>query len=101
MAVPIVRDVELSHPAVFLDRGSDAGARFNDLNSQVVTGDFTGDGRGDVLVYCEWQSRAFVWGVEQTVRGWREMATFDIEFRNTQSKLAPILRPSLCNDSRP
>ena len=68
----------------FLDRGSDAGAYFNDQGSQVITGDFTGDGRGDVLIYCQWQNEAYVWGLDQTVRGWREMATWEMGSVNVQ-----------------
>lgn len=75
----------------FLDGGSDGSAYYNDQNSQVITGDFTGDGRGDVLIYCEWQNEAYVWGLDQTVLGWREMASFLMDQRNTQAREQPIL----------
>mgnify|MGYP001352494212 CR=1 FL=1 len=75
----------------FLDRGSDGGAYYNDQGTQVLTGDFTGDGRGDVLVYCQWQNEAYVWGLDQTVAGWREMASFPMQFANTQNTQGGIL----------
>ncbi len=83
-AAPFTRIEEIPQEK-FLDRGSDGGAYFNDQSTQVITGDFTGDGRGDVLVYCQWQGAAYVWGLDQTVRGWREMATWQMGFANVQN----------------
>ena len=40
---------------VFVDRDSDAGARISSATTSMTTGDVTGDGRENLIVYAQWQ----------------------------------------------
>ena len=79
---------------VFVDRDSDSGARISSATTVMASGDVTGDGRENLVVFTQWQERGVgIWGLSpvQTV-GFAELSTLDVVSRyNTQDRVEPVV----------
>ena len=80
---------------LFVDRDSDAGARISSASTALATGDVTGDGRENLIVYTQWQGDIHIWGLPSIESiGFAELSSLDVISRfNTQDRVEPILLP--------
>lgn len=80
---------------VFVDGGSDAGARISSATTALVTGDVTGDGRENLIAYTQWQRDIHVWGLSAIESvSFAELSTITVTDRfNTQGRPEPLLLP--------
>jgi len=80
---------------VFVDRDSDAGARISSATTAMSTGDVTGDGRENLVVYAQWQGDVGIWGLSAVGEiGFAELSSLDVtQGFNTQDRTEPILLP--------
>ena len=78
---------------VFVDRDSDAGARISSATTSMTTGDVTGDGRENLIVYAQWQGDVGIWGLSAVASvGFAELSSLDVTTRfNTQNRVEPII----------
>lgn len=81
--------------SVFVDGDSDAGARITTASTEISSGDVTGDGRENLIVYAQWQPDVHVWGLSSIESvGFAELSTIEISSRfNTQGRPEPLLLP--------
>ncbi len=82
----------------FLPSNSTVGGTVSNASSNMVTGDVTGDGREDVIVFMQWTSEIRVWGLIgpaiETAQ-WSQAIALDTMRYNGQTKVFPIIVP--CN----
>jgi hypothetical protein len=80
---------------LFVDRDSDAGARISSATTAMATGDVTGDGRENLIVYTQWQPDIHVWGLSAIESvGFAELSTIETSSRfNTQGRPEPLVLP--------
>ncbi|HZJ10087.1 MAG TPA: hypothetical protein VFD39_10355, partial [Trueperaceae bacterium] len=79
----------------FLEVGPANGAYITANTAQIVSGDLTGDGREDLVLYHQWFEDASVWGLSQieTV-GFAQLSAVPIATTyNTQTEVRPLLVP--------
>jgi len=75
-----------------------SGGTVADATSQVVVGDFNGDGRQDLATYIQWRNKISVYGLigpAADTATFEEYLTVPTSFNNGQSIVFPILVP--CN----
>ncbi len=80
---------------IFVDDDSDASAYITSASTTIATGDVTGDGRENIMVYTPWQTDVRIFGLSniETV-GFAELSRIDAESgANTQTRIGPILLP--------
>jgi hypothetical protein len=81
---------------VLVERDGDAGARISSATTVFSSGDVTGDGRENLIVYAQWQERGVgIWGLSaiETV-GFAELSTLQVTSRyNTQDRVEPVILP--------
>jgi hypothetical protein len=80
---------------IFVDGDSDASAYITSASTSIVTGDVTGDGRENILVYTPWQRDVRIFGLSniETV-GFAELSRITASSgANTQSEVGPLLVP--------
>lgn len=95
-AVPELSLIHELPQEVFVDRDSDASARISSATTVMSTGDVTGDGRENLVVYTQWQEGGVgIWGLSavETV-GFAELSKLDVASRyNTQNRVEPVVLP--------
>ncbi|MBW2628369.1 MAG: hypothetical protein JRE45_12170, partial [Deltaproteobacteria bacterium] len=80
---------------IFVDGDTDAGAYITSASTTIATGDVTGDGRENILVYTPWQTDVRIFGLSniETV-GFAELSRIEANSgANTQTKIGPLLVP--------
>lgn len=80
---------------IFVDGDSDAGAYITSASTSIETGDVTGDGRENILVYTPWQTDVRIFGLSniETV-GFAELSRIAAtSSANTQTEVGPLLVP--------
>ena len=81
---------------IFVERDSDASAYITSATTSIVTGDVTGDGRENIVVYAQSQPDIRIFGLSniETV-GFAELSRIDANSSgNNQSRIGPLLVPA-------
>jgi hypothetical protein len=80
---------------VWLDTDADGSARISSATTLLSTGDVTGDGRENLIVWAQWQGDIRIWGLSAITQvGFAELSTLAVtSFANTQTGVGPIALP--------
>jgi hypothetical protein len=82
---------------IFVDRDNDAGVRISEGTTSIVTGDVTGDGRENIIVFTQWQNAGIlIYGLSMIEQvGFALLSTIDGDTSaNSQTEVGPLLVPA-------
>ncbi len=82
--------------AEFLPSNSTVGGTVSNATSSMVTGDVTGDGRENLIIFMQWTHEIHVWGLIGPAREtaqWSEAIRLDTQTYNGQTRVFPIIVP--------
>lgn len=89
---------ELPYDAFLKETSPGDGGAITPATSTIVTGDVTGDGRGDVISYFQWRDQIDVWGLvgpDANTAEWKLVESIKTQYYNGQDRVFPLIVP--CN----
>ncbi|MCA9256699.1 MAG: hypothetical protein KDA33_13715 [Phycisphaerales bacterium] len=93
-AGPEAAPYELPYDAFLKETRPNDGGVISPATSEMVCGDFTGDGREDIVSYFQWRDQIDVWGLvgpDAAIAEWKLVESIDTQYYNGQDRVFPLI----------
>lgn len=87
-------ELMLPHHSFLRDDKPGDGGLISRATSAVTTGDVTGDGRDDLMLFFQWRDEIEVWGLvgpDENTWEWKQVQTIPTEYYNGQDRVFPLM----------